>query len=240
MANSKTRVRNADVTPEVHADVFAASPGSRFAVISLGRGLQANPMYTAGLDLRTGVYTVQTGMLNKSDLQYGVDIDDDDERSWTFLVVENRKPRPIAVAYVRVIERMGADNRPLPADELYGLDLGSDCVEVSRYIARLDNGADQALALRELLRSTVAYIRQHGVDDRVYAIVERPLERVLRIMGVGITRISEPIWLDEYQGVNVAVQLDPVVSAANLGGLAEIDVLDVSPGAIRFWGEAAQ
>ncbi|MGN9307622.1 hypothetical protein, partial [Enterococcus faecium] len=74
----------------------------------------------------------------------------------------------------------------------------------------------------------------------VYAIVERPLERVLRIMGVGVSRIAEPVWLEEYQGVNVAIKLDPIVSAANLGGLDEIDALDVSEGAVRFWGEVGR
>ncbi|MGB4778824.1 hypothetical protein [Microbacterium sp.] len=233
----KTKVRNADVTPEVRADMFAESPGSRFAVLSLGHGLRANAFYTAYIELRTEVYTKQTGMLSTNDLAYGVDIDDDDDRSSAFLVVENRASHAVAVACVRVIERLGSDNRPLPADALYGLDLGSECLEVSRYIARLDDRSDQADVLRELLRSTVAHIRQHGTDDRVYAIVERPLERVLRIMGIGVTRIADPIWLDEYQGVNVAIRLDPIVSAANLGGLREIDELDVAEGAIRFWGE---
>lgn len=237
MTTPSRRVRNVDVTPVVRTDLFAPSPGSRFAVVALGHGLRANPLYTAYLELRTGVYTVQTGMLDPSTLVYGLDIDDDDDRSAAFLVVENRAPAPVAVACVRVIERLGSDNRSLPADALYGLDLKSGSVEVSRYIARLDNAAHQARALSELLRSTIAHIRQVGADDHVYAIVERPLERVLRIMGVGLARLAEPVWLEEYQGVNVAIQLDPIVSAVSLGGLAEIDELDVSEGAVRFWDE---
>ena len=55
-------------------------------------------------------------------------------------------------------------------------------------------------------------------------------------MGVGVTRVAEPVWLEEYQGVNVAIKLDPIVSAASLGGLAKIETLDVSEGAVRFWG----
>lgn len=237
MAATPPRIRNADVTPPVLYDLFATSPESRFAVIALGHGLRANPLYIPYLELRTRVYTAQTGMLDPDALVYGLDIDDDDDRSAAFLVVENRSPVPAAVACVRVIERLGRDNRPLPADALYGLNLESGCVEVSRYIARLDNAEHQAQALSELLRSTIAHIRQVGADDHVYAIVERPLERVLRIMGVGVSRIADPIWLEEYQGVNVAIQLDPVVSAASLGGLSEIDELDVSEGAVRFWGE---
>lgn len=237
MSSNHAKVRNVDVTPTVSVDVFEASPHSRFAVASLGRGLRANPYYTAYLELRTHVYTTQTGMLGESVLVGGLDIDDDDDRSTAFLVIENRTPRPVAVACVRVIERFGTDSRPLPADELYGLDLRPGCVEVSRYIARLDDRADQARALAELLRSTIAHIRQLRADDQVYAIVEPPLERILRIMRVGISRIAEPVWLEEYQGVNVAIQLDPTVSAANLGGLQDIDKLDISPGAVRFWGD---
>ncbi|CAN3702699.1 hypothetical protein MMX123_02729 [Microbacterium sp. MM2322] len=238
MATSNLRVSNADVIPAVHAHPFAPSPDSRFAIVALGRGLRANPLYTAYLELRTRVYTTQTGMLDADALEYGVDIDDDDERSVAFLVVKNRFPEPVAVACVRVIERLGSDNRPLPADALYSLDTGGGSVEVSRYIGRLDDAKEQARALAELLRSTIARIRQVGADDDVYAIVERPLERVLRIMGVGVARIAEPTWLEEYQGVNVAIQLDPVASAENLGGLDEIDELDVSEGAVRFWGTA--
>lgn len=231
------RVRNADVTPDVHIDLFAQQPDCRFALVALGVGLRANPLYTAYLELRTRVYTAQTGMLDPRDLTYGLDIDDDDDRSAAFLVVENRRPFPAAVACVRVIERLGSDNRPVPADALYGLGLTGASVEVSRYIGRLDDSRQQARALTELLRSTIAHIRQVGADDHVYAIVERPLERVLRIMGVGVVRIAEPAWLDEYHGVNVAVRLDPIGSAASLGGLAEIDEIDVSDGAVRFWGE---
>ncbi|CAH0166892.1 hypothetical protein [Microbacterium sp. Bi128] len=236
MTTPTRRVRNADVTPDVRCDLFRAHPDRRFAVIALGHGLRANPLYTAYLELRTRVYTEQTGMLDPDSLTYGLDVDDDDDRSASFLVVENRSPFPVAVACVRVIERLGADNRPLPADSLYGLALGSGSVEVSRYIGRLDDSRHQARALSELLRSTIAHIRQAGADGDVYAIVERPLERLLRIMGVGVVRIADPIWLDEYQGVNVAIRLDPVVSAVGLGGLSEIDELDVSEGAARFWG----
>lgn len=236
MATRKTRIRNADITPPVHADVFAQNPQRQFAIIALGHGLHANPPYSGYLNLRTGVYTVQTGMLDTNSLTYGVDIDDDDDRSSAFVVVENRHPQPIAVACVRIIERFGVNDRPLPADALYDLGLGTAGVEVSRYIGRLDNPEYQRQALSELLRSTIAHILQVDATDHVYAIVERPLERVLHIMGVGVTRVADPVWLDEYQGVNVAIKLDPVVSAASLGGLAEIETLDVSEGAVRFWG----
>lgn len=236
MATIKTRIRNAEIIPPVHMDVFAASPDSRFAIIALGYGLRANPAYSAYLDLRTGVYTVQTGMLDAASLVYGVDIDDDDDRSTAFVVVQNRHPHPVAVACTRVIERLGSHDRLLPADALYGLGLGAAGVEVSRYIGRLDDPQHQSRALAELLRSTIAHILKVGAEDHVYAIVERPLERVLRIMGVGVTRVAEPVWLEEYQGVNVAIKLDPIVSAASLGGLAEIETLDVSEGAVRFWG----
>lgn len=236
MATRKTRIRNADITPPVYADVFAASPDSEFAIIALGDGLRANAAYSGYIDLRTGVYTTQTGMLNSASLIYGVDIDDDDDRSTAFVVVQNRHPHPVAVACTRVIACAGSHDRLLPADALYGLGLGTAGVEVSRYIGRLDNPQHQSQALSELLRSTIAHILEVGAEDHVYAIVERPLERVLRIMGVGVSRVAEPVWLDEYQGVNVAIKLDPIVSAASLGGLAEIETLDVSEGAIRFWG----
>ncbi|MEV4667151.1 hypothetical protein [Microbacterium sp. LWO12-1.2] len=236
MATSETKVRNADVTPEVRTDVFETSPESRFAVISLGYGLRANVHYTAYLELRTRVYTAQTGMLGADALVGGLDIDDDDDRSTAFLVIENRMPHPVAVACVRVIERSGSDHRPIPADALFDLDLPAGCVEVSRYIARLDDRPAQAGALAELLRSTIAHIRRRGAEEHIYAIVERPLERVLRVMGVGVERIAEPMWLDEYQGVNLAIRLDAGASAVNLGGLHEIDQLDVAVGSVRFWG----
>jgi len=241
MATRKTRVRNEDVTPSVQTDAFDANPEARFVSIETGFGLKSTPIYTAALDLRTGVYTDQTGMLNLEDLLYGVDIDDDDERAGMTVVMENcGDSQARVVACVRVIERQRGDNRPLPVDDLFDLNLGAGCIEVSRYIARLDDPVHQQRAVREMLRSTIAHIRKMGVDDHVYAIVEPPLERVLRILGVGITRIADPLWVAEYQGVNVAVKLDPVVSAASLGGLAEIEALDVSEGAVRFWGEAVR
>lgn len=237
MAIRKVRIRNAEVTPPVRTDVFRASPHSRFAIIALGRGLRANAHYSAYLDLRTGVYTVQTGMLDLDELTYGVDIDDDDERAVAWVVLENRDPDPVAVACIRVIERLWVNDRPLPADALYGLDLDATGVEVSRYIARVNDSTHQAQALSELLRSTIAHIRRLGADDAVYAIVEPALERVLRMMGVGVLRVAESVWVKEYHGDNVAIKLDPVVSAERLGGIAEIDAIDVGEGAIRFWGE---
>jgi len=237
MTSVRRRVPNGDVTPELQVDPFVASPRSRFAILALGCGLHATAAFTGYLELRTQVYTVQTEMLTAAELTYGIDIDDDDDRATAFLVIENRDPRPVAVACVRVIERLGTDRRPLPADDLYGLGLEGAGVEVSRYIARLSDSESQSRALIELLRSTIAHIRRLGMDEHVYAIVEPPLERILRIMGVGVTRVAEPLWIDEYRGVNLAIQLDPVVSAANLGGLSEIDELDVSEGSVRFWGE---
>lgn len=237
MATRKTRVRNADVIPTVQTDVFDASPNSRFVVVAVGYGLCATPIYTSVLDLRTRVYTAQTGMLCLEELPYRVDIDDDDERSFTFAVLEKRGHEVVTEACVRVIERRVGDNRPLPVDELFGLDLGEGCVEVSRYIGRLPDPASQQKALYEMLRSTIAHIHHIGAHDHVYAIVEPALERVLRVMGVGVTRVGEPVWLDEYQGVNVAIKLDVIESAANLGGLDEIDTLDASEGAVRFWSE---
>lgn len=224
------------MTPIVHDDLFASHPQRKFALKVTGKGLNADPIYTASLELRTRVYTAQTGMLDAAALVYDVDIDDDDYRAVTFAVVENRKPAPVAVGCVRLIERAGRSDLPLPADALYGLNLDGAGVEVSRYICRLDNPDDQVRALSEMLRSTIAHILREGAEDEVYAIVEIPLERVLRGMGVGVTRVAEPLWLDEYQGRNVAIKLDPVVSAASLGGLAEIETLDVSEGAVRFWG----
>ncbi|MDQ1084568.1 MULTISPECIES: hypothetical protein [Microbacterium] len=237
MGTNQARVRNADVTPQVRTNVFGQSPGSRFAVVGLGHGLHANVHFTSYLELRTQVYTAQTGMLGTDALIGGLDIDEDDDRSTAFLVVENRHPHPVAVACVRVIGRLDSDRRPLPADALYALGLDGEGVEVSRYIARLDDPQAQSRVLVEMLRSTIAHIRQLGMDDHVYAVVERPLERVLRIMGVGVTRVAEPAWIDEYQGVNLAIRLDPIASAHNLGGLREIDELDVSEGSVRFWGE---
>ncbi|MDQ1138455.1 hypothetical protein QE410_003254 [Microbacterium sp. SORGH_AS 1204] len=240
MATRKTRVRNADITPSVRTNVFDASPGSRFAAVELGYGLHANPIFSSYLDLRTGVYAVQTEMLDLEALTYKVDIDDDDERADGTVVLENRYPLPVAVACVRVIERLHSDNRPLPADALYGLNLPAGCAEISRYIGRLDDPQHQMRALQELWRSSIAHVRRIGVEDHVYAIVERPLERLLGMAGIGVSRVAEPIWLEEYQGVNLAIKLDPIASAANLGGLAEIDALDVSEGAVRFWGEVEQ
>lgn len=236
MAPRRKRIPNADVTPVVHKDLFASHPQCAFALAVTKKGLNADPVYTASLELRTRVYTAQTGMLDAAALVYGVDIDEDDYRAVTLAVVENRKPSPVVVACVRLIERTGSSDLPLPADALYGLNLDGAGVEVSRYICRLDNPDDQARALWEMLRSTIAHILQVGAESQVYAIVELPLERVLRGLGVGVTRVADPIWLDEYQGSNVAIKLDPIASAASLGGLAEIEALDVSEGAVRFWG----
>ncbi|MGC0370227.1 hypothetical protein [Microbacterium sp. SLBN-111] len=237
MSTITRRVPNSAVTPLVRADVFADHPTSRFAVRALGRGLHADPFGVAALELRTRVYTEQTHMLDENDLIGGLDIDDDDDRSYGFLAMENRPDGPRAVGYTRVIERLGRDRRPLPADALYDLDLDGEGVEVSRYISRVGDADGQAQVLREILRPTIAHIRQRGMDDHVYAIVEPPLARVLRMMGVGVTEVSEPRRIEEYRGVNLAIRLDPIVSAAHLGGLAEIDGLDVSEGAMHFWGE---
>lgn len=235
-------IPNAEVTPLVESNIFYAKPEKRFALIAFGLGLRDNDeLFTSYLKLRANVYIHQKGFLPNDALKSdGTESDQEDQRSSHFLVVENKLGTVAAVSCIRLIEKSKSAPTPLPIETFFP-DVfeyeqpGLKTAEVSRFISRLDSARDQMMSISELFKSTLARINQEKLGP-VYAIVEEDLETSLKYMGAPPTRLAEPHFVEKYNTYNVGVEID-TSSMIKRQGLDKISSIDVSDGAVRYWGK---
>lgn len=238
-------IPNAEVTPLVETSIFDDKPEKRFALIAFGLGLRDNDeLFTSYLRLRANVYVHQTGFLSPDVLMSdGTETDQDDERSSHFLVVENKLGAVAAVSCIRLIEKSKTAPAPLPIETFFP-DVFADeqpelrTAEVSRFISRLDTARDQMMAISEMFKSSLARIDQEKLGP-VYAIVEEDLERSLKFMGAPPSRLAEPHFVEKYNTYNVGVEID-TASMINRQGPKKISSMDVSDGAVRYWGKVKE
>lgn len=234
-------IPNVEVTPYVETDIFKEDRTKRFALVAFGLGIRDNDeLFTSYLRLRANVYVHQTGFLPPEVIRPdGTEVDEDDERSSHFLVLENRLGAAAAVACIRLIEKSDENPAPLPVEHVFPEVFennvpGVKSVEVSRFISRLDSAAQQLNTISQLFKSGLSRINKEELGP-AFAIVEEDLEQALKFMKAHPQRLADPLFVPQYNSYNVGVELDTVAMTES-HGKEEIASLDVSDGAIRFWG----
>lgn len=216
------------VLPAVETNVFDMDPDAHIWVgkVAVGNLVLMPAEAKAFHQLRANVYIDEAGFLPEaSRSEDGGEYDADDLRSTHFVVVENRQETKRVVGGVRLIEKRDEEDL-LPAERYFPeafttkpAEVGS--VEISRLISRNPNQALQSLVSLASIRA----IDLHAVANNVpnsYAVVERPMQKWLRIIGVPNEPLAEYKPLGDYAGTsNTVVSINPrevLESALNATG----------------------
>lgn len=244
MAVSNRFIPHHEATPEFNSDIFDDFPERRFVLVCLGKNMGRNvdeELFTNYLRLRANVYVYQTGMLPDIVVRPdGTEVDDDDERSTHFTVVENRLlGRVAAVSAMRLIEKDALHPQPLPIQQFFPEAFGNEdtqygSVEVSRLISCIDERPEQIRAIFEMFKAGLARVNQKNLGP-VYGVVEKELEQSLEFLGAPPLRIAEPKHIEEYNDYNVGIEID-TDKMSEVMGKDDLLVRDISPGAVHYWG----
>lgn len=205
---SNSAKTNQEAVPQIDGNVFVDNIESRFAIAVFdGNDVVSDKpidLIRAYLQLRANVYIDQIGVLDaehrRSD---GAEIDEDDERSTHFVLLENRLAiGKIAVfGCMRFIEKNSENNAKLPIEtffpENFEQPVENGGVEVSRFIVRHDEPRQRGRAKINLIRTGSAYLLRNNFSP-IYSTIETNFERDLRSVGVPIENITESKYLEEY------------------------------------------
>jgi N-acyl-L-homoserine lactone synthetase len=244
MAVKNRFISNKEAAPVVETDVFKDAKDRQFALICFGMGLRENdPLFDAYLRLRANVYVDQTGMLPKEAVRDdGTEIDSDDDRSVSYLVLENlgqsragKIQKAAAVSCMRLIH---ANGDSLPVGDFFGVEVEPSALEASRFISTIDNKPNQLRSIFEIFKSGLAYVKQEELGP-VYAVVEPELQQSLAFLGAPPEQLSDPKHVGEYNDINVGIKIDTDDMIEKMGGMEAIRQIDVSPDAVRYWGKYA-
>ena len=238
-------ISNQEAIPVVDSDIFCGYADRRFALGAFGPedvlSYKPNSLFQAYLQLRANVYVDQTRMLDgyvkRND---GTEIDINDERSGHFIVFENRHLGRVAVVGCgRMIEKN--DNNPLPIEEFFPeafsepAPVGS--LEISRFIVR----HDEPNHARDIKRNLMTAGLSNSISNNrgpIFAVVEEGFERDMRLMRLPISRIAEPKQVEEYNDVNLGIELN-IERTRHLLGEKAVKRLSLAYGSFGYWGEVS-
>ncbi len=244
-------VSNAEVIPSIETDIFIGHENAQFAVGVFAVGDFVLPgrdeEYLGYLRLRANVYADQTQMIPAEHVREdGTEIDGNDNRSLHFGVIENNENGPRVVGAMRLIVKQEIDLRPLPVEEFFPNAFAEapapmESTEVSRYICRHENQQIQSKLKWPLYSMALANIIDSGLKP-TYAVVEPPLERGLRMIGMPTKRLADPKFLPEYNNGNLALVIDTATFAQNLEarGLSMISEIRKAGVGFVYFDEASQ
>jgi N-acyl-L-homoserine lactone synthetase len=235
---------NQEVVPQIKGDFFLDNPESRFAFAVLdGSDVVSNDrtrLARAYLRLRANVYIDQIGVLGSEQrLSGGIEIDDDDERSTHFVLIENLIGKIAIFGSMRLIEKSAKHSANLPIENFYpesfSEPVSNGGIEVSRFIVRHNDPTQRAYSKLNLIRTGLAHTLQHNLGP-VYATVETELERDLRSVGVPTKKVTPLKYIEEYNTSNFGIEIDKLrlkksISEETATGPA------ITKGAVGgFWG----
>lgn len=237
-------ITNAEAVPLVESDAFAHNQQNRFAIGMLtAEDIMSNrksPIVEGYLKLRANVYIDQTRML-KEDARRpdGTEIDEDDERSTHFVVMENRMGKSAVFACMRLIEKTDEYSNTLPIEDFFTEAFTDDSapidsIEASRFIVRHDDEVARQEAKVRLVTTGLIYAMNHNLDP-IYAVVEPEFERNLRTMRLPVHRLAEPKLVSEYNDDNVAVVIGNSLRALQLRKKT-IEPVALPLGTLDYWG----
>ena len=209
---------NEEAVPVIDGDFFSDSPESRFALAVFdGRDVVANDpsrLIRAYLRLRANVYIGQIRVLDVDQRRSnGTEVDEDDERSTHFALLENRVGRVAVFGSMRFIEKSSQNDSKLPIEtffpETFEKPVENGSLEVSRFIVRHPDARQRGRAKLNLIRTGSAYLLRNNFEP-IYATIETEFERDLRSVGVPTEKMTEAKYIEDYKSVNHGIQFDPV------------------------------
>lgn len=245
-ANSKF-ITHTDAVPILNSDVFCGHEEQRFAIGILCNdeifSYEPNSIEEAYLKLRANVYIDQTGMLDQRVRRHdGTEIDEEDQRSIHFVVLENLMDQVSVFACMRLIPKTPNQNSILPIEEFFPDEITESVppngVEVSRFIVRHNDRRQSMLAKIKLISAGLAYTFLKNLEP-ILGVVEPSFERDLRIMKIPTRRIAEPKFVAEYNDENLGIEIDKQGLRERLGE-TELKHMTLSTGSYIFWGNHPQ
>lgn len=242
-------ISNREVAPVIDCGVFENESNSRFAIGVYSPedvlNYDSNPILKAYLQLRANVYIDQTKMLEDSYKRIdGTEIDENDERSAHFVVLENMMGKAAIFACMRLIEKTRENDAILPIEEffpeipLFSNPAPVSSVEVSRFIVRHENPSSNMQAKKQLINTGMAHLSTKDLGP-VYAVVEPEFERSIKMARVSTNRIAEPKIVPEYNDVNLGIEIDRLAFESRVGKEA-LMALHLNAGEYRYWGSINQ
>ena len=204
------------LTPAVETSVFDDNPDVRFWIgLTAMSGIIEKPIeYHASQRLRANVYIDELNWLPPSARNsHGLEADEYDQRSVEFATIENNSPVRKLVGTVRLIEKRHEADQ-LPVEKLFPevfddkpAEIGA--VEISRLIARHPEDLMQHYISLGLIRAIDLHAVKEGVPNS-YAVVEKPLQRYLRMIGVPYEQLTDYKIVESYGStLNTAIRINP-------------------------------
>ncbi len=204
------------VNTPVSSEVFRNHEEARFWIgkVAVAGEVTNEEIYDSLLHFRANVYVRQMHFLDKESLDVlGREIDSDDARSTQFTVVENQddgKARLVGTG--RLILKRNFDE-PLPIEKYFPevfekLPIEPNSVEVSRFISRHEDDRTQHTIALSVIRTLTLNSVEQGVRAD-YCIIEEPLLKLLKMIGLPIEVLGEAKQIDEYGGKLYPVKIDP-------------------------------
>lgn len=251
MSTFEQYIPNSSVIPAVESNIFSASPDSSFALAKIAVGGQAlsqrEQLYEASFWLRRSVYVEQTKQLDPSDLdEVGRDRDSDDERSVSFGILENKGVGRVALTgFYRLIGKgndaghEASGEEVLPVERFFpevfkNAPAPKGSLEISRFISRHEDRHVQNALTRRAYFMIANYIAARELGP-AYAVIEPGYERLMKMTGLSIKRIGEPVHVEKYKGVNIPIEADPHATIQQFG--RGVDVPDSLSDVIYFDNE---
>jgi len=199
----------AQINPPVSHEIFAEHPEATFwiGVVASSGEVEKPELYDAEARMRGVVYIKQMGFLSIEHADtFGREHDDYDDQSVHLVVVENQKDGKNA-------RLVGTSRLILKEDETQDLPIESDfadvfdtipsdipAVEVSRFISRHENQMTQHAIAISLIRAMTYQVAERNIDS-AYFEIEKPLLKLLKIIGLPLEVIGEPKEVIEPGGV---------------------------------------
>jgi N-acyl-L-homoserine lactone synthetase len=209
-------ISNQEAVPVIDSDVFADYPDRRFAIGVFSPekviNCQPNSIEQAYLKLRANVYIDQTRMLDEDVRRIdGTELDDDDERSVHFAVLENRLGKTAVFACLRLIEKTNQNSAALPIEKFFPdtfLEPAPiNSIEVSRFIVRHDNNRLARLALIKMIQTGFTYADENDFGPAL-ATVGPAFERDLKLANIPTHRITEQRFIPKYKDDNLGLMIN--------------------------------
>ncbi len=243
MSSARNRfIPNNVAIPVINSNLFDSSTSGVLAVARLDTEdvlYGDSPLANGYRRLRANVYIDQTGMLEESArAENGGEYDADDSRSIHFVGLEDLGDGRVAVVgSMRLIYK--SEDRPenLPIEDLFAADIkdfniGLNSYEPSRFISRNENKRHAIQIRMGLLGASVSHA-VHNNWGTCVAVVEPEVERLLRFSGAPITRITEPRLIEEYNDINIGVDID-IPTFAQVLGTPTLQRLFLQPHGVSF------